>query len=210
MDFQRRAPRFKLDGVDVIDKDHEMRIAHRNRRAGEGASGGFQRHFNRGVGSVSGHRNFGAGEARHAHVDPDQPVVEQPRPDDARQRMQREFTMARRKAAAVDVLRDATGGIAAHFRLGAVGIVDVHREIGAAERLDGHQSVGADAVAAVAKRHRQGPEIASGVEPGFHQNKIVAQPVILRKNHRSDPHIFPESCLRNQLFSFRQRSMASA
>ena len=84
-----------------------------------------------------------------------------------------------------DVKSDAAGGVAAHLRFGAVGVVDAHFKGFASERADRHHAVGADAEVAVAEMLRRGPEIESWILVRLGDDEVIAEPVPFGKDHLS-------------------------
>ena len=81
----------------------------------------------------------------------------------------------------VDILREATDTVAAHFHLAAVGIVDLHLEVGDFRRVDRKELIRADTKAAIAQAAGNLTQVRDLSLQAIDKNKIVPAAVHLGK-----------------------------
>src|SRR5207237_1699183 len=78
------------------------------------------------------------------------------------------------------VLGEGTHAVAAHLRLGAVGVEHTHEDVSVAGRFGDDQAVGAGTGVTRAHRHREGGPIAF-LRYAIDMNEVVAGAVVLRE-----------------------------
>ena len=183
-------PNTQSSSVSCVDKCHAMRIAHRDARHRNGSAADFQGDIDDGAVRPAGIAGQGGGDSlgrqdRLAHIDahpPDHAVAD--------------FQFDRQHAAAgldpqrrilaqpvvVDVLGDAADAVAAHFRLGAVGVEHPHPGVGPLAGTNEDQAVAADAEMAVGDSPRQfGGLLGHRFGEAIDVDVVVARPLHLRE-----------------------------
>ena len=168
---------FQIQGIDIVQIDHRVGIAHRH--AGYLISLALHRKrtvFDFAIGIDGDLAPF---ENRFAHVDFDQ-IADDLWPDDTRQCFHFDRALLR-DAMVVDIFGETADAVAAHLHLAAVGVVDLHFEVGDLRGMHRQQLIRANAETAVAKPLGHGFEILDVVLQTIEKDEIVARPMHLGK-----------------------------
>src|SRR6266576_1970362 len=168
--LEARPDLFQIEGVDIVEIDHTVRIAH-------GDASDFIRltvHRQRPVFdlAVGVDGNLSPFEDRLAHVDFDQ-LADDLWPNNAGEGFDFELALLR-DAMIVNIFGEAANPVAAHLHLAAVGVVDLHLEVGDLRWMHRQQLVGADAEATVAELLSDRIQVVDVLFQAIEENKIIA------------------------------------
>ena len=170
MPFQDSTLSGNVHAINLIHKDHIMRVAHRDEST-------------HGKGFTIGQEQTGILQYRSEHIDGHSSdnaltIHVEVQGLDARSGHQPDVPLVG-QATLIDILADASAGIATHEPFGSIGVEDAHSEIGlgSSRTANEHQTITADAKVVTAPSNGQCLGVGNGVKRGVNKDVIIAYTV---------------------------------